>query len=179
MEPEGGFIRRDGEIPSITSLCEACDSLDLVPVLLKEGKYATELEDDIYHQMTVMDILDRPECDFCQYILRILTSMTATVKSSTTPPPLVAVGNALIILHVRCDLRNEVLPCRALELRLARIPELFEEPVQRLRGFPPMSLIRKSCVNGSEDAKNITARHATFVRRRVSTSTYGPLTLYI
>ena len=123
MDPEPELIRHVGEIPSITSLCEACDTLDLVPVLLKEGKYAAELEEDIYHQMTVKDILNRPECDLCQYALRILTSMAASAKSSTIPPPLPTVKNALIILHVRCDLRNEVLPCRALELRLDRYIE--------------------------------------------------------
>ena len=107
-------------MPPITSLCEACIALELVPLLLKEGKHAAEPENDTLQYKTVKEILNGPECDLCQYALSTLSSTAAKTKRFDGLPPPEAVEDALVILQVHRDLRNEVLPCRALSISLDR-----------------------------------------------------------
>ena len=107
-------------MPSITSLCESCTALELVSLLLKEGKYAIEPEKETVRYKTVKDVLNSPECDLCQYALRTLSSTASKIKSFAGLPPLETVEDALIVLQVRNDLRNEVLPCRAMGMTLER-----------------------------------------------------------
>lgn len=111
------------EIPTITTLCNGCAALDLSLLLLKQGKYAGDLDEDKSHYIAVGEILSnrtKKECDLCEHALRTMTSMAGKLPDFAGMPPLATVKDALIGIQVRNDLRNQILPCRALEISLGR-----------------------------------------------------------